>query len=87
MSKKKAIEAALRCDCNEPGCSGVVWSDVAADRAYEAGRIKGLYEAAGMIDPGDAFDKESEQDVALANGSLAIRIKADALAKKARAMK
>lgn len=76
MTKRKAIEAAVHCNCNEQGCSGKVWADIAAERAYEYGRIAGLREAAKIVCHFDGW---------IPGGSLpTIRKLASALAKKAR---
>lgn len=76
MTKKKAIEAALYCDCDEPGCSGRVWADIAAERAYNLGRIAGLRESRQFINP--SYDTEADMVMDITDF-------ANKLAKKARA--
>lgn len=54
MTRKKAIERAWKCDCDEQGCTGKYLPKVAAERGYDEGRIAGLREAASSAnEPSD----------------------------------
>lgn len=79
MSRKKAIERAWKCDCDEQGCTGKYLPKVAAERGYDAGRIAGLREAERWV-RAEAIDRSDGTFVMLTQLAKAI----GKLAKKAR---
>lgn len=75
VTKRKAIEAACRCECNgdcERGCTGRAWPEVAAERAFIAGfrACIALLPDWGLIRAGETKRR--------------LRAEANAMAKKAR---
>jgi len=83
VTKRKAIEAAWKCDCDERGCTGKYIPETAAERGYVAGFTDGMREAARWV-KSEGIDRSDGTFVMLIQLAKEICTEANRLAKKAR---